>query len=432
MNSGVLHKNAVGLEVLPRVSRRAVPGRRAEPWHGSMCLRRGVLLWPQHAGKCSLDPPCPTASSVSPRALLWRVGSVPFPLPASGASWSPSPQGRCGGSNTATRHTHKRQVEPSEPSAGRCAGSAQRPLHCPTPPGSNCDRSWSPGLALRCARCSSHGCYVTVLPGPLPTLPACLWAPGLSGDSGPVPCVSWCCPGSAFTPVPAGNALRPGFPEGPGASHAPSHAHVPPSSLSPELWGDRPAHTRSAQPGPLGCTPKKAGTGGAQPGVHGTRLQGLHCLRLCPALRGTPMLVGAPGIPGAHYWCSPTHQPTFDGTPRQSSPKKREMPPWLKGPTLPYPPERRGHWWPQLVALWVIGTSFLDLFWGAPPGSEETVCQYVASRAPPQPYAHTCCALLPSTLQLPGKAPEVGHPSPHLHPPHLKPCNWAGARATGP
>lgn len=169
-------------------------------------------------------------------ALESGVRSPPH-LPASfGASWSPSPQGRCGGSNTATRHTHKRQVEPSEPSGGRCAGSAQRPLHCPTPPGSNCDRSWSPGLALRCARCSSHGCYVTVLPGPLPTLPARLWAPGLSGDSGPVPCVSWCCPGSAFTPVPAGNARHPGFPEGPGASHAP-HAHVPPLVSVPRAVG---------------------------------------------------------------------------------------------------------------------------------------------------------------------------------------------------
>lgn len=44
------------------------------------------------------------------------------------------------------------------------------------------------------------------------------------------------------------------------------------------------------------------------------------------------MLVGAPGIPGAHYWCSPTHQPAFGGTPRQSSPKKREMPPMAEGP----------------------------------------------------------------------------------------------------
>lgn len=142
------------------------------------------------------------------------------------------------------------------------------------------------------------------------------------------------------------------------------------------------------------------------------------------------MLVGAPGIPGAHYWCSPTHQPTFGGTPRQSSPKKREMPPMAEGPHLPYPPERRGHWWAQLVALGVIGTSFLDLFWGAPPGSEETVCQSVASRAPPQPYAHTCCALLPSPCSSQAR-PQKWAPTPHLHPPHLKPLQLGRARAAG-
>lgn len=143
------------------------------------------------------------------------------------------------------------------------------------------------------------------------------------------------------------------------------------------------------------------------------------------------MLVGALGIPGAHYWCSPTHQPTFGGTPRQRSPKKREIPPMAEGPHPAISSKEKG----ALVGSTGSSLGNRNQLSGSILGSSTglrgdsvSVCGQQSTTTAVRTHLLCPPPLHPAT---PRQGPRSGAPKPHLHPPHLKPLQLGKGQSSG-